>query len=303
MSSVPARNRRITVAAAGKVKVARWLHAAAILVIPTIGTVAALALLVRDGVNPWHLVVMAVMYSLTILGITVGFHRLLSHRSFKTGPLTFAVFVILGSMAAQGPALYWACNHRRHHQFTERAGDPHSPHDKDGVKHGGWRGFFHAHIGWSFHADMTNSVVYGKDLLRDRLLGRLNRLYYYWVALGLAIPVALGALIEPSLHGALMGFLWGGCVRLFLSYHSINGINSVTHLWGTRPFQTHEQSRNNVWMALPTFGEGWHNNHHAEPNSALFGRAWWQVDLGGWTILALERCGLVHDVVKPVSRT
>ena len=291
--------RRITVAVTRKIKVVQWVHAAAILVIPTIGSVAAIVLMVRSGVNPWHLVVAAALYSLTVLGITVGFHRLLSHRSFQTGPVTFSIFVILGSMAAQGPPLYWACNHRRHHQFTERAGDPHSPHDHDGVPLAGWRGFWHAHIGWSFGAEMTNSVFYAKDLLRNRLLGRINRLYYLWVALGLAIPMALGALIDGSAYGLLLGFLWGGCVRLALSYHGINGINSVTHLFGSRPFATREQSRNNVWMALATFGEGWHNNHHAFPGSAIFGFKWWQLDLGAWTILTLQRCGLVRDVTRP----
>jgi len=296
---VPARATRATVAATLKIKIVQQLHAGAILAIPTIGVVVAVALLVRDGVDPWHVAIAAILYSLTILGITVGFHRLLSHGSFQAGPLISGMFVIFGSMAAQGPALYWACNHRRHHQCTERAGDPHSPHVHEGRKLSGWRGFLHAHIGWSFTADMTNTAVFGKDLLRNRSLARINRLYYLWVALGLAIPMALGALVEHSAHGALMGFLWGGCVRLALSYHGINGINSVTHSWGSRPFPTHEQSRNNVWMALPTFGEGWHNNHHAYPGSAIFGFKWWQVDLGAWTLVALERCGLVWNLSRP----
>ena len=300
-SSAPqeAAPRRVTIAATPRIKRIQRLHAAAILVVPTLGSLAALAMLLVMKVSAWHLVIAAVLYALTILGITVGFHRLLSHRSFKAGPVTFATFVILGSMAAQGPPLYWACNHRRHHQFTERAGDPHSPHDRDGVALSGWRGFLHAHIGWSFSAEMTNSALYGKDLLRNRLLGRLNQLYYLWVALGVLAPALLGVLIERSAWGFLQGFVWGGCVRLALSYHSINAINSVTHLYGTRPFATREQSRNNAWLALPTFGESWHNNHHAYPGSAVFGFRWWQVDLGAWTILALERCGLVTAVARP----
>ncbi len=291
--------RRITIAGTARIKRIQRIHAAAILVVPTLGTFAAVAMLMRTPVNVWHLVIAAVLYALTILGITVGFHRLLSHRSFKAGPATFALFVILGSMAAQGPPLYWACNHRRHHQFTERAGDPHSPHDRDGVPLEGWRGFLHAHVGWSFAAEMTNSAVYGKDLLRNRLLGRLNQLYYLWVTVGVLAPALLGMLIERSAWGFLQGFVWGGCVRLALSYHSINAINSVTHLYGSRPFATREQSRNNLWLALPTFGEAWHNNHHAFPGSAIFGFKWWQVDLGAWTILALERCGLVTEVSRP----
>jgi stearoyl-CoA desaturase (delta-9 desaturase) len=295
---LPPRVRRATVAATSKIRIVRFLHASGIIVIPTIGSITAIALF-PDGVNGWHLVAAAVLYLLTILGITVGFHRLLSHRSFQAGPITSAVFIVLGSMAAQGPPLYWACNHRRHHQFTERAGDPHSPHVHGAKPLRGWRGFLHAHFGWSFTAEMTSSAVYGKDLLRCRWLAQINRLYYLWLALGLVIPTVLGAIVEGSVHGAMMGFLWGGCVRLALSYHGINGINSVTHSWGSRPFATHEQSRNNLWMALPTLGEGWHNNHHAYPGSAIFGFTWWQVDFGAWAIVALERCGLAWGVCRP----
>jgi stearoyl-CoA desaturase (delta-9 desaturase) len=165
-----------------------------------------------------------------------------------------------------------------------------------------WPGFWHAHIGWTFTPEMTNSAVFARDLLRDGTISWVNRHYYKWVMLGLVLPAGIGALVTASAEGAWEGLLWGGGVRLFISYHLTNAINSVTHLFGYRSFATREASRNNAWLGLITLGEAWHNNHHACPRSAIFGFSWWETDIGGLVILGLERLGLVWRVRKPVAR-
>jgi len=281
---------------------AHWLHAGAILMIPTIAAAAALAEAFTGRVTAWQPLLAVSGYVLTMLGITVGFHRLLSHRAFETWSKLRALLAILGSMAAQGPPIYWASNHRRHHQFSDDEGDPHSPHWRGQQPLSTWRGLWHAHIGWTFTHEMTNSAVYCRDLLRDGTISWVNRHYYKWVVLGLVLPAGIGALITASAEGAWQGLLWGGGVRLFISYHLTNAINSVTHLFGYRSFATREDSRNNAWLGLITLGEAWHNNHHACPRSAIFGFFWWETDIGGLVILGLERLGLVWRVRKPVER-
>jgi stearoyl-CoA desaturase (delta-9 desaturase) len=153
-------------------------------------------------------------------------------------------------------------------------------------------------VGWTFTHSLTNSARYARDLLQDDVVGWVNRRYYQWVLLGILIPTAVGACLEGSAAGAWAGLAWGGGVRLFLSYHMTGSINSVTHLFGYRPFATPDHSRNNLWLGLPTFGESWHNNHHAFPRAAIFGRAWWELDLGGLLIRLLHSVGLVWDVRK-----
>jgi stearoyl-CoA desaturase (Delta-9 desaturase) len=281
---------------------AHWLHAGAILMLPTIAAAGALAEAIAGGVAAWQPLLAVIGYGLTMLGITVGFHRLLSHRAFETWGKLRALFAILGSMAAQGPPIYWVSNHRRHHQFSDAEGDPHSPHWRGQRPLATWRGFWHAHVGWTFTHEMTNSAVYSRDLLRDGIISWVNRHYYKWVMLGLVLPTGIGALITASAEGAWQGLLWGGGVRLFISYHLTNAINSVTHLFGYRSFATREDSRNNAWLGLITLGEAWHNNHHACPRSAIFGLSWWEADIGGLVIMGLERLGLVWRVRRPVAR-
>lgn len=291
----PATASQILNVSGGK---AQKTHAGLILVLPFLAALAAAYQASAGNVRTWHVALAIVLYCLMHLGITVGFHRLFAHKAFQTtGPMR-ALLAILGSMSAQGPVIYWVANHRRHHSFADAAGDVHSPHFGEAPLHG-WRGFFHAHIGWTFTHRLTNSTAFCKDLLRDAHVRRISQTYYYWVLLGMAIPGAVGWAIEGTLTGVLNGLLWGVGVRLFLSYHLTNSINSVTHLFGYRRFATREQSRNNAWLGMLTLGEAWHNNHHAHPRSAIFGHVWWETDIGGMFIRILERLGIAWDVTRP----
>ena len=249
----------------------------------------------------WHdLVVFAITYVVTGLGITVGFHRLFTHRSFKTSRAVRALFGVLGSMAVEGPLIDWVATHRKHHRYSDHPGDPHSPH----VGHPpGWRGELsglgHAHLGWMLRGkEMANPRRYAKDLLADRDLRFISRMFPLWVAAGLALPFSLGWALTGSLAGGLTGLLWGGAVRIFVLHHVTFSINSLCHAYGRRPFATRDQARNLAWLAPFAFGEAWHNNHHAFPTSARHGLSRWQLDPGAWLIGGLERCHLAWDVVR-----
>jgi stearoyl-CoA desaturase (Delta-9 desaturase) len=259
------------------------------------------AWLAWGGALHWpDLVVLAITYLLTGLGVTVGFHRLFTHRSFKTSPPLRALLAVLGSAAIEGPVIEWVSNHRKHHRFSDQPGDPHSPH----VDHGsGWRGalsgLYHAHLGWIFSGnDLASEERYAKDLLSDPLVRFIDRTFVLWVLAGLALPFCLGWALTGTLVGGLTGLLWGGAVRIFFLHHATFSINSLCHFFGRREFVTHDESRNLLWLALPTLGEAWHNNHHAFPTSARHGLRWWQLDPSGWLIAGLERTGLVWDVVR-----
>jgi stearoyl-CoA desaturase (delta-9 desaturase) len=266
-----------------------------------IALVGLAAWLAWGGALRWpDLVVFTVTYLLTGLGITVGFHRLFTHRSFKTSPAMRALLAALGSAAVEGPVIEWVANHRKHHQFSDQPGDPHSPH----VDHGsGWRGalsgLFHSHVGWLFSNDpMADEQRYAKDLVADPVVRFIDRTFLLWVLVGLAFPFALGFALTGTIVGGLTGLLWGGAVRMFCLHHATFSINSVCHFFGRRRFATDDESRNVLWLALPTLGEAWHNNHHAFPTSARHGLRWWQLDPSAWLIAALARLGLVWDVVS-----
>jgi stearoyl-CoA desaturase (delta-9 desaturase) len=270
-----------------------------VMVLP-LGLLGWAAWLTWGGALRWSdLLALAITYVLTGLGITVGFHRLLTHRSFKTSPALRGVFAALGSAAVEGPVIEWVANHRKHHQFSDQPGDPHSPH----VDHAsGWRGalggLFHAHVGWILGGDaLANEQRYAKDLLADPVVRFVDRTFVLWVALGLAFPFALGFALTGSIVGGLTALLWGGAVRMLLLHHATFSINSLCHFFGRRSFATGDQSRNLLWLSLPTLGEAWHNNHHAFPTSARHGLRWWQLDPSAWLIAGLERVGLVWDVV------
>jgi stearoyl-CoA desaturase (delta-9 desaturase) len=253
------------------------------------------------GALHWQdLVVLAICYSLTGLGITVGFHRLLTHRSFKTSRPMRGLFAALGSAAIEGPVIEWVANHRKHHQFSDQPGDPHSPHvDRAGGWRGALGGLFHAHVGWIFaDQELASEQRYAKDLLADPVVRFVDRTFVLWVLVGLAVPFALGFALTGSLVGGLTGLLWGGAVRIFLLHHSTFSINSLCHFFGRRRFATGDESRNLLWLSLPTLGEAWHNNHHAFPTSARHGLRWWQLDPSAWLITGLERSGLIWDVVR-----
>jgi stearoyl-CoA desaturase (delta-9 desaturase) len=241
-----------------------------------------------------------VVYFATGLGVTVGFHRLLTHRSFKTGPVTRGVLAGLGSAAIEGPVTAWVADHRKHHAFSDEEGDPHSPH----VGHGGGlrgtlRGLLHAHVGWLFiHTHRGNKQKYAADLIADPVVRFIDRTFLLWVIVGLLVPFGLGYALGGTLEAALTGLLWGGLVRMFVVHHVTYSINSLCHVFGRRPFETRDESRNLAWLAVPTFGESWHNNHHAFPTSAVHGLRRRQVDISAGVIAILERLGLAWDVVR-----
>jgi stearoyl-CoA desaturase (delta-9 desaturase) len=253
------------------------------------------------GALHWHdVLVLVVTYLLSGIGITVGYHRLFTHRSFKTTRAVRAVLAVLGAMAIEGSVIEWVSTHRKHHAFSDRPGDPHSPH----VDHApGWRGavlgLVHAHVGWMFRGkDMANPRRYAKDLLADRDLRFISATFPLWVVVGLAVPFALGVALTGSVIGGLTGLLWGGAVRVFLVHHMTFSINSLCHFFGRRTFPTGDESRNLAWLAPITLGEAWHNNHHAFPTSARHGLGRWQLDPGAWLISGLERSRLAWDVVR-----
>jgi stearoyl-CoA desaturase (delta-9 desaturase) len=274
--------------------------AIATIIIPLIGTLISLKFAWDFGISALELELLLVFWFLTMVGgITVGFHRLLSHCAFKTHPSIRVALAILGSMAAQGPVINWVSNHRRHHQYSDQIGDTHSPHLYQGEYWGKLKGMWHSHIDWMLNGELTNSTVFAKDLLQDPVMKKVNQQYLAFVFLGLLIPAILGGIFSRTWIGIWQGLLWGGLVRIFLVHHFTWTINSITHLFGSRPFNTSEQSTNNVWLAIPTGGEAWHNNHHAFPHSAEFGLQWWQIDLGYWFIRTLEVLGLAWDVKVP----
>lgn len=264
--------------------------------VPTAGTLLALLTIPVYGVRSVDIALLVALHLATMLGITVGYHRLLAHRAFRVGTPLRVVLSVLGAMAAQGPPIHWVSNHRRHHQLSDVPGDMHSPH----APHTGLQGFWHAHIGWMFTADPTNPARYSRDLLQDPVVRTVNRLYAVWVALGLLLPAVIGGCAgQGGLRGAVLGLLWGGLVRIFTVHHATWSINSITHLVGRRPYATSDRSTNVAWLAIPSAGESWHNGHHAFPSSARFGLEWWQIDLGWWLIGSLRVLGLARDVHTP----
>ncbi len=273
----------------------------AAVVVPLLGVVAAAALLWNHFLGPRDLAIFAAMYALTAVGITVGFHRLLTHRAFQTHrPLRYAL-AVAGSMALQGPVIDWVADHRKHHTFTDEEGDPHSPHAGRGAGLRGMvSGLWHAHVGWLFSTHgQASSKRFAPDLVEDAGMRRINR-SFPWIALAsLGIPFLLGfALSGGSWLAALAALVWGGLVRIFLVHHITWSINSICHFFGSRRFDTGDRSTNVFWLALPSLGEAWHHNHHAFPRSAFHGLRWYELDPSGWLILAMAKVGLAWDVVR-----
>jgi stearoyl-CoA desaturase (delta-9 desaturase) len=263
--------------------------------LPFIGLGVAGWQLWNSWLHWYDLVAFLVVYIPTGLGVTVGFHRLFTHRSFKTGPVTRGVLAALGSAAIEGPIVSWVADHRKHHAFSDEEGDPHSPH----VDHGGLRGLFHAHVGWLFvHDQRALKTRYAPDLLADPVVSFVNRTFVVWVLAGFVLPFGIGFALGGTLVGGVTSLLWGGLIRMFVLHHVTYSINSLCHVFGRRDFETGDESRNLAWLALPSFGESWHNNHHAFPTSSVHGLKWWQIDTSSMVIRVLERLGLAWDVVR-----
>jgi stearoyl-CoA desaturase (delta-9 desaturase) len=245
-------------------------------------------------------IVFVIMYLATGLGITVGFHRYFTHRSFKTSRPVRATLAVLGSAAIEGPVISWVADHRKHHTFADQEGDPHSPHVDHGVGfRGAFKGLLHAHVGWLFiHTQRGLRRRYARDLIDDPIVNFVDRKFLYWAIGGLVAAFLLGWAIGGSLYAGLTGLLWGGAVRMLVVHHVTFSINSLCHFFGRRRFETDDESRNLLWLAPFSFGESWHNNHHAFPTSAEHGMRKWELDWSALLIRAMERVGLVWDVVR-----
>ena len=249
--------------------------------------------------NSVQLAIFGLMYFITTIGVTIGYHRLFTHSSFKTSRCMTGILAAFGSMAVEGPVLQWVADHRRHHQCSDEDGDPHSPHlHGDGVLET-LRGMWHAHVGWMLSPRPKKSMRYVGDLRKDKLVRKMSKLFPLWVLVGLALPSLLGGLITMTWMGAFLGFLWGGLVRICFVHHVTWSINSVCHIWGAQPFSTNDHSKNNPIMGIFAMGEGWHNNHHAFQSSARHGLRWWQIDVSYLIIWTMSKVGLVYDVRVP----
>ena len=220
-------------------------------------------------------------FTLTTMGLSLGFHRQAAHRSFQPHPAVRFVFLALGTIAFQAPVTYWVTTHIKHHAFPDREGDPHSPVEK---------GFWHGHYGWTLSYDREKDFAeYKRVVLADPMLMFFQHSYLLWLVFAIALC---------GLVGGWSGILWGFVLATLGSDHLTRFINSYGHLYGRRPFETGDGSRNNWWLALITQGDGWHNNHHAFPRSAFHGLRWYEVDISGYVIRLLEFLGLAKHVIR-----
>jgi len=269
-------------------------------VLPPTVVLIAVVVFWGDVIGPQDVGLFALMYALSGFGVTVGFHRLLTHRAFQTSKPLEYLFAILGSMSVQGPVIHWVADHRKHHAHADEEGDPHSPHVGVGKGiAGAFRGLMHAHVGWLLtEQGRAERRKYARDLVEDRGMRVINRRFLTWVVVGLGLPAVLGFAITGSYKGALTGLLWGGFMRVFLQHHITWSINSVCHFFGRRRFDVTDQSTNVWWLALPSLGEAWHHNHHAFPRSAKHGLKRIELDPSAWLIWTLEKLGLAWNVVR-----
>jgi stearoyl-CoA desaturase (delta-9 desaturase) len=280
-------------------RIERWANLGAV-AIPFAATIAAIVLLWNRLVSPADLAIAAVMYMATAIGITVGFHRLLTHRSFQTSkPIEYA-FAVIGSMAVQGPVISWVADHRKHHAHTDVEGDPHSPHvGHHGGLGGMLSGLWHAHAGWLMsNQGRADWKRFAPDLYEDRGMRAIGRNFVPLVLLSLALPALAGYLVSGTLAGAATGLLWGGLVRIFFVHHITWSVNSVCHFFGSRRFDTDDRSTNVFWLALPSLGESWHHNHHAFPRSATHGLKRSELDPSAAIIATMEKLGLAWNVIR-----
>jgi stearoyl-CoA desaturase (delta-9 desaturase) len=266
-------------------------------VVPFAGVIVAIVLFWNRAVDAADLAILATMYLITAVGVTVGFHRLLTHRAFQTYPWLERTFAVLGSLSVQGSVMDWVADHRKHHAHTDREGDPHSPH----VGHGsGLSGLWHAHVGWLMETQgQADWKRYAPELYEDPAMRRIGRRFPLVVLLSLLIPTVAGYVLDGfTLRGALLGYIWGGLVRIFLVHHVTWSVNSVCHFFGSRRFDIEDKSTNVGWLSVLSLGESWHHNHHAFPRSAYHGLRWWEIDPSGLIISTLRRLGLAWNVVR-----
>ena len=269
-------------------------------VLPLAGLAFAIVQLWGWGVSSRDLIIAGGFYVVTGLGITVGYHRLLTHKSFDVPNWVRVGWAIAGGLAVQGSVIDWVATHRRHHAYSDELGDPHSPHldAADGVK-GILRGLYHAHLGWMFEPDGTQAETWAPDLLDNDAIVKVNRAFPWLIAATFVLPAIIGGLWSMSLMGAVTAAVWAGLLRMFLLHHVTWSINSICHFYGTRPFASRDEARNNIWLSLLSFGESWHNAHHAFPASARHGLRWWEFDASWITIRAMQVVGLARNIKLP----
>ncbi len=269
--------------------------------LPFAGLLTAIALLWNRAIGPLELGLMIGFYVITCLGVTLGYHRMFTHRAFESSRAFRAIIAVLGSMAVEGSVITWVADHRKHHAFTDIDGDPHSPHLAGPGFWGAIKGLFHAHVGWLFETvGQAERQRFAPDLVKDRVLQVVDKLFFLWVVLTFALPFALGWILGGGIVAGLWALLWGGVVRVFLLHHVTWSINSVCHFFGRKRFDVEDESRNVFWLAPLSMGESWHHNHHAFPTSAFHGLRPLErlADPTGLVIALLEKLGIVWNVVR-----
>jgi stearoyl-CoA desaturase (delta-9 desaturase) len=271
----------------------------AFVIIPVLAIAATVPMVWGWGLDWVNVVLAAVWYTITILGVTVGFHRYFTHGAFKAKRWVRVSLAVLASMSVQGPILHWVADHRRHHAFSDREGDPHSPWLFGTSPVAVVRGFWHAHLGWVLERDLTNQRRFAPDLLADRDMRIVHRLFGPLTLVTLAAPAAIGGLVTWSWWGALTAFFWAGLVRVGVGHHVTWSINSICHMIGQRPFAARDRSANFWPLAILSMGESWHNLHHADPTCARHGVRRGQIDVSARVIWMLEKAGWVYDVRWP----
>jgi stearoyl-CoA desaturase (Delta-9 desaturase) len=271
------------------------------IVVPFLAIAAAVPI-AWGGWLGWHDVIIAfVMYAVTGHGITVGYHRYFTHKAFKPNRPMKIALALAGSMAIQGPVVRWVADHRKHHKFSDRDGDPHSPWRYGDTIPALVKGLWHAHMGWLFDEEQTSQRQYAPELLKDQDIVRISRAFPWLVFVSLSIPLVAGGLWSMSWQGALTAFFWGSLVRVGLLHHVTWSINSICHAVGERPFKSRDKSGNVWWLAIPSMGESWHNLHHSDPTCARHGVLRGQIDTSARIIWAMEKLGWVQAVRWPVK--
>ncbi|MEU0534614.1 acyl-CoA desaturase [Amycolatopsis tolypomycina] len=269
------------------------------LLVPFVALLVAVPLVWGWGMTWIDLILAAAFYVFATLGVTVGFHRYFTHGAFKASRPLRVVLAIAGSMAVQGSVIFWVASHRRHHAFADREGDPHSPWLFGTSPSALLRGFWHAHMGWMFGREVTNADRFAPDLVADADVRWVNRYFWLWITLSLALPAVLGGLLSWSWWGVVTAFFWAGLVRIAFLHHVTWSVNSVCHLIGERPFASRDKAANFWPLALLSMGESWHNSHHADPTCARHGVLRGQVDVSARVIWAFEKLGWAKDVRWP----
>ncbi|MET8998191.1 acyl-CoA desaturase [Amycolatopsis sp. NPDC004169] len=287
---------------AGKQTIPELITIRTFLLVPFLALAVAVPVFWGWGISWLDLTIAAAFFVVSTLGITVGYHRYFTHGAFRAKRALRIALAIAGGLAAQGPVLVWVADHRRHHAFSDREGDPHSPWLFGTSPVALVRGFWHAHMGWLFGRDKTNVDRFAPDLAADRDLRVVDRLFPLWVVLSLLLPPLLGGLLTLSWWGALTAFLWAGLARISFQHHVTWSVNSVCHMIGERPFTSRDRSANFWPLALLSMGESWHNTHHADPTSARHGVLRGQLDVSARVIWVFEKLGWAWNVRWPTAK-